>query len=77
MLAQWVVRSFFVLRGEVEEGGCGGHGSMLLGIVGPEVEEGLRSGNTGSVCSWVMEFNSRCEKRAGALHVYVCWRRVI
>ena len=61
MLAQWVVRSFFVLRGEVEEGGCGGHGSMLRGVVGPEVEEGLRSRDTGPVCSEILESDSRCE----------------
>ena len=61
MLAEWIIRSLFVLRGEVEEGGCGRHGSMLRGIGGPEVEEGLRSRNTGPVCSGILESDSRCE----------------
>ena len=44
---------------------------MLWRVVGPEVEEGLRSRNTGPVCSWILESDSRCEEGAGALHVYM------
>ena len=49
---------------------------MLWRVVGPEVEEGLGSGNTGSVCSWTLQFDSRCEEGAGALHVYMRYWRV-
>jgi len=74
VLGERVGFALFVFGGEVEEGGSGGHGAVLLVDSGgarctaAEAEEGLRLCYT--ACCWLsLSFQGCLEDGAGSLHI--------